>query len=375
MTTRVAKLPAFARLVWKRSSRALPTWVKSSAVRPPETVMIRLTHRCNFACFFCGQRGTSGVYRAFPHASHSEELGTEQWKRFISEVSSFKPYIYFTGGEPLLRQDLAALVEHASAHHLLTHINTNGSHMPAHAEELIEAGVDFVHFSLDSLAESGHSTTGVTNGFEMSMAGLKALVAARRKAGSRFPVIQVFCTIHQLNQDRLYDIAQAVDRTGADIFVLCFPVFTTAALEQQTAEEYRRLFGISPVYWKGFVRDMSGIDCGVIEHQIRRIRSGCLRLTYRQVPPVSMKVDVRDHFGCPDKVHGGRKACPLIRSVAVVLPNGDVATCWDHPDYIVGNIHSAALLDLWNNERYRQFRQVLTRHLFPSCARCAGLYY
>jgi radical SAM protein with 4Fe4S-binding SPASM domain len=57
------------------------------------------------------------------------------------------------------------------------------------------------------------------------------------------------------------------------------------------------------------------------------------------------------------------------------MPNGDVAPCRDYPDYVVGNIKEDSILDIFNNGRYRKFRQALKDMggLFPICARCCGL--
>ena len=59
-----------------------------------------------------------------------------------------------------------------------------------------------------------------------------------------------------------------------------------------------------------------------------------------------------------------------------IMPNGDVATCRDHTDYVVGNIQDDSLLSIYNNDRYRAFRRALKsceNGLFPICARCCGL--
>jgi radical SAM protein with 4Fe4S-binding SPASM domain len=56
------------------------------------------------------------------------------------------------------------------------------------------------------------------------------------------------------------------------------------------------------------------------------------------------------------------------------MPNGDVATCRDYPDYVCGNIQKQGLLEIWNNDRYRKFRESLKNDgLLPICSRCCGL--
>jgi hypothetical protein len=51
-----------------------------------------------------------------------------------------------------------------------------------------------------------------------------------------------------------------------------------------------------------------------------------------------------------------------------------VATCRDYPDYVCGNIQRDSILTIWNNDRYRAFRNSLRDEgLLPICARCCGL--
>ena len=60
--------------------------------------------------------------------------------------------------------------------------------------------------------------------------------------------------------------------------------------------------------------------------------------------------------------------------VTEIMPNGDVATCRDYPDYVCGNVQKDRLLDIWNNDRYRKFRLSLRDDgLMPICSRCCGL--
>ena len=72
----------------------------------------------------------------------------------------------------------------------------------------------------------------------------------------------------------------------------------------------------------------------------------------------------------------GYKRCVAPWFMVDIMPNGDVVTCRDHPDYLVGNIRNDSLLTIYNNERYKAFRNALRDSkdgLFPICARCCGL--
>jgi radical SAM protein with 4Fe4S-binding SPASM domain len=70
----------------------------------------------------------------------------------------------------------------------------------------------------------------------------------------------------------------------------------------------------------------------------------------------------------------GHHRCLFPWIAVEILPNGDVSTCVDYQDYIVGNIKTDSLIDIWNNDRYRKFRTELKEAgLLSICSRCCGL--
>jgi len=63
-----------------------------------------LTLRCNFKCIYCG-------FGRDDNASiHCIELDTEGTLKLLSIIRKETAYIYFTGGEPLLRKDIAEIL-------------------------------------------------------------------------------------------------------------------------------------------------------------------------------------------------------------------------------------------------------------------------
>jgi radical SAM protein with 4Fe4S-binding SPASM domain len=369
--SRSGKLPALAKYLLKKKIKYFLT--KTGIGLLPATVMMRVTYRCNLHCFFCGQFGDQGVYRFDKGINKGVELDFAQWKAFIESVRHFHPYMYFTGGEPLLRDDIEDLIKAASAGGLLTHLNTNCTLLERKADGLVGAGLDYISCSLDCTDDLSETVTGKKETYCQTVAGIKALLRVRESSGNGLPVVQIFTTINRHNQHHLFTIAQLVQDLGVDVFAISFPIFTTPELEARTAAQFKEALGVESRFWKGFIADMSGIDSGLIKEQLAKITSAKWNFIYRQFPAYTKDFDVYAHFQHPERIHG-RRSCGLPWSLAVILPNGDVATCWDHPDYIVGNILKERFIDIWNGPRYRKFREVIRRGVFPSCSRCTGLY-
>ena len=70
----------------------------------------------------------------------------------------------------------------------------------------------------------------------------------------------------------------------------------------------------------------------------------------------------------------GYNQCVSIFMTLEIDSNGDVSLCRDYHDYIIGNIKTDAVTDIWNNEAARKFRRsISTEGIMPVCRRCCGL--
>jgi len=116
---------------------------------------ISVTDRCNFRCRYCMPREVFDASYSF--LPHGEILTFEEIVRLARVFASLGTQkIRLTGGEPLLRKDIARLV--AMLREALPAVDltltTNGSALRAHARALRDAGLDRVTVSLDSLDDA-----------------------------------------------------------------------------------------------------------------------------------------------------------------------------------------------------------------------------
>jgi cyclic pyranopterin phosphate synthase len=132
---------------------------------------IALTPRCNLNCIYCHHEG-----EANPNGEISDEMVVSVARAADQlGVRSLK----FTGGEPLLRRDLAGLIAQMP-HDLDISLTTNGIFLAEQAGPLAKAGLDRVNVSLDSLRpEIYRAITGGREGdLEKVLAGIDAALAA-----------------------------------------------------------------------------------------------------------------------------------------------------------------------------------------------------
>jgi GTP 3',8-cyclase len=120
--------------------------------RPVRDLRLSVTDRCNFRCPYCMPRAVFGPDHAF--SPRSELLTYEELSRLVgifAELGVSK--VRLTGGEPLLRRDLEALIAMVVATPGIEDVamTTNGSLLAGRAESLRAAGLSRVTISLDSV--------------------------------------------------------------------------------------------------------------------------------------------------------------------------------------------------------------------------------
>ena len=110
--------------------------------RPVSNLRVSVTPACNLSCIYCHREGENNPKDLLS----VEEIGNvlETAARF--DIRSVK----FTGGEPLLRRDLADIIRSVPAS-MESSMTTNGVLLAEKAEELREAGLARVNVSIDSL--------------------------------------------------------------------------------------------------------------------------------------------------------------------------------------------------------------------------------
>ncbi|MFA6216704.1 MAG: radical SAM protein [Candidatus Omnitrophota bacterium] len=112
----------------------------------PGLATLSLTSRCDCDCLHCTAYGQGG-----------NELSTGQWVDIIRKSADLGVFSFgFTGGEPLLREDLAEIIRAVDKKRSICLIYTNGSKLKQRAKELYKAGLRRVLVSIDFPDEQSH---------------------------------------------------------------------------------------------------------------------------------------------------------------------------------------------------------------------------
>ena len=177
--------------------------------RVAKDLRISVTDRCNFRCTYCmPAEGLDWL----PKQSLLSFEEIVQTVRVLVEcgVDSIK----LTGGEPLVRPDLAVLVRDLRSLEpgLDISLTTNGYLLAERAEELAGAGLDRVTVSCDSLSRHRFHEITLRDAFDRVMEGLTA--AARN---GLTPVKVNAVVVRGTNDDEVESFAALARNTGYDI--------------------------------------------------------------------------------------------------------------------------------------------------------------
>jgi cyclic pyranopterin phosphate synthase len=139
-------------------------------------VRVSLTDRCNFDCVYCHNEGL-GDTRG-PQEPRDHEMTADEVVRFLEVVSEFDVgKVKFTGGEPMLREDLEEIVRR-TPESMEVSLTTNGTFLPGRAADLVDAGVERVNVSQDAVDPEAFAEITKSGAYETVIEGVDAALDA-----------------------------------------------------------------------------------------------------------------------------------------------------------------------------------------------------
>ena len=344
-------------------------------------VGIRITDLCNLRCRTCGQWGERGfLHQCDPKALRQDEVSPERYQQLFADLveHGHRPILYFWGGEPMLYRGILDLVEAGSRLHLPVAIATNGTGIEAAAELLVRAPLFLLQISIDGHTGDLHNRLRPSAGRGDNFRAIESGLAAVRRVRARrtgLPLIASLTTISRENSAHLVDIYNGF-RDRVDMFVFYLSWWIDEADAAAHDQDFSRRFGFTPSLHRGWIgqwkADNHATLAGQIEALLARSRQpGAVPVTF--IPFLRGERALTAYY-TNHRERFGYDQCVSIFQVVEVNSNGDVSPCRDYHDYVVGNVKTATLSELWNSERCVAFRRSLaTEGLMPVCSRCCGL--
>jgi len=323
----------------------------------PFQIVWNITHRCNMNCKHCYE--TAGTHKR-------KELGKEEVIKAIDILAdNGVTSLAFSGGEPSIHPHILEYISHARKKGLYVAMATNGYILAdeSRCKKFIDAGLQFVQISIDSIDPYSHDT----------FRGVKGSWKKACKAVKNFSAYDVFVevamTITADNYHQIQDMMELARDLGADWLMLFNFIPTGRGIENMNldispSERYRIL---QDAYYGNF---NNGIQVLSTAPQFARVAEE-LNSCDSQIIPT--------HFYNPEYTNPNLRqladfigGCGAGRFYLSMEPNGDIYPCvfFPHEEELrIGNILEDDFEKLWkNNNILERLRD--REYLYGTCYTC-----
>lgn len=217
-------------LRYGRDSSKLPSHLLQFSKDKRPVVVWNVTRRCNLKCVHC--------YAHAKTTAEDNELSTAEGMDLIDDLAQFgSPVMLFSGGEPLVREDLPQLAEYAVKKGMRAVISTNGTLITADTARMLKAiGLSYVGISLDGMEQINDRFRGVKGAYDMAIRGIENCTAAGIKVGLRF-------TINKFNSDeipKIFNLLEDMDIPRACFYHLVYAGRGSKLVEEDSTHEETR---------------------------------------------------------------------------------------------------------------------------------------
>lgn len=297
----------------------------------PRIVSLNLTYRCNLRCAHC--------YNDAGGPTGAPELSTGEVNGLLDQIAGLgSPIVILSGGEPMLRNDLAAIARHGSARGLRMALGSNGTLIDdAAALDLAAAGIRKAAISLDSATPAVHDRF---RGHPGAWAGAMGGIRACQDAGIGVQLNTTVTTENCDDLDALLDLGEELGIRDVQVFFLV------------PAGRGRELTDVAPAVYESLIRGM-----------LERIRSSHLAIRPTCAPQFTR---IAAQVGVTRS--GWTRGCIAGRHYCRVTPTGEVTPCPYLP-LAVGSVRETPFAKIWHGSPVlRQLRD--PGALRGRCGRC-----
>lgn len=279
---------------------------------------VALTYSCNIKCRFC-----------YAGCTQDKKIGLniEEFKKVLDIIryEAEVPSVSFTGGEPLLNNDLPKLIKYASKKNKMrVNLITNATLITTQkAKQLAHSGLSSAQVSIESANSIEHDKiTGVSGSHARSVEGFKAL----KKAGI---IVHPHMTICNLNKDSLMKYPYFCKEIGSDRFSANIVIPAGRGTDEELKVSYSQIGKL--------VSDL-----------MKEAAKAGVKFMWYSPTPICLFNPLAEGLG--------NRGCSACEGLLSVDPKGNVLPCssWPEP---VGNLLEEGFESVWFSKRSKWIRE------------------
>jgi GTP 3',8-cyclase len=308
-----------------------PFVLEDTFARRVTYLRLSVTDRCNYRCVYCMPA------EGLEYLPHRELLTFEEIEAIVAALAKVGVRrVRVTGGEPLVRRDLPALIGRLARVEGIDEVllTTNAHMLEQSATALVEAGLSGINISLDSLDPERFAR--LTRGGNLGRV-LRGLAAIREAGLSRIKLNAV--VIRGFNDDELLDLFRfSADEDVVLRFIEFMPIgadtvwgddacVTAQEMREQLARHYDLVpeghkLGKGPArYWRLFGEGLPawGHPVGVISAVTECFCSDCNRIRLTALGGLRACLADDTEVSLRDVLRGGGSADDIVEAVVRAL--------------------------------------------------------
>jgi len=285
-------------------------------ITPPRWLLAELTYKCPLQCPYCSN--------PIDYTKHNAELSTDDWKRVLTQARKMGAVqLGFSGGEPLTRQDLPELVQHARQLGYYSNLITSGYGLTEDKIiQLKEAGLDHIQVSIQASTQELNDHIAGTESYQNK----KEVAHLVKKNG--YPMV-LCVVIHRQNIHQMTQILEMAEELGADY------------LELANTQYYG---------WAHTNRDL------LLPTQEQFVEAEKIAQAYKEKVAGRMKI----YYVIPDFYEDRPKACMngWGTTFLTIAPDGVALPCHsarDLPELNCPNVNDSSIDEIWNESKAFNF--------------------
>ena len=337
----------------------------------PRSVSFTLTNACNLRCRMCGQWSREG-YMHTRKAELKRAMPLEIWKRVVDELAENNiTHVLLRGGETFLFPGIIELMDHMNAKGIFISVDTNGTLLQKHAEDIVRIGNVHLTISVDGPEDVHDDVRGVKGCFGKIRAGLERLNEIENREDRQISKAITF-TISPYSYRGLGAMPDVARDLSINIMLIVPYYYFPEHVGKRYETEMAREFDCPAFSWSGFHHETSGVDFSAFREELRKYRDhleGIYNFPYMDFSEEDYLTWFHDA-----ETPVGDSRCLAVERWIDIQPSGEANFCVDFPDYSIGNVRDATIKEMWNGEKAVRFREYRKENPLSICHRCGAKY-
>jgi radical SAM protein with 4Fe4S-binding SPASM domain len=289
----------------------------------PVNVTIEPTNVCNAKCPVC-ETGAAilGREKGF--------MKLEQFQTIIDKIASHtNTLMFYFMGEPFLNKSAYDMIRYAKEKRIpfITSC-TNGDMV--NPEKLVESGIDEINFQIGGLTHESHAKYRAGSNLDKIIENLRETVRLKNERRAKMRIVCGFILMRH-NEHEVAEFKRSMSEIGVDEALVISPCV-------RTIEQGKEMLPTDKKHW---IYNSEAFERGELRPKV---------LPHNE--------------------------CPWIYYSLTIQVNGDVVACCRDAQgqFVMGNILEQNLEEIWNGQKFMQFRKKLhtDQKQISICRLCSG---